>query len=533
MKATLVIFIALALFLGLASAACAASWSDIETSTLDAYGISPDQIAQVSSGFPDGTWQPWRGITRAQFAKMAVTAFAVALANPASQSFSDVAPGHYYYPYIEGAHSAGLMKDVDEGLFDPAATMTREQAIAVVARKAAADGAFDLSSMKPEDIAAALADFDDAGSISASLRAELAFAASQGLTKGDSAGNLAPKAPVSRIAAAALLIRATEPKSLHLDAEDNGTTITVKVGDEIQVVLKGNSTTGFSWMATLSEEDAGILEQIGEPTYVPDSQLIGAGGTYTFTFKAVAAGDAALKLVYLRPWESVPPLETFEVRVLVGSLPLDDTAWRLEGWSVSSLDPRDFLMTAVFTDGHLSGKAAVNLYGGPYFATAGGDFSVGAIISTKIAGPEPAMRAERLYFELLQQVRHYQMSGDRLTLLDANNNELLIFAAVSLAADTGIEGEVWIGPISPVSKPGEPDSKPYSASIRIRSVAEDRIVAVVTSDENGRFRIALVPGRYVLEPEQGDPLPRASTQEVTVVAGQLTHVRIDYDSGIR
>ena len=532
-KATAATLISLVFVLGLVSAALAAPWSDIETATLNGYGVSSDQLAQVSSGFPDGTWQPWRNLTRAQFAKMAVTAFALDLADPPSQSFSDVAPGDYYYPYIEGVHAAGLMRDVDEGLFDPTATMTREQAIAVIARKAAADQAIDLSSMKADDITAALAAFQDAGSISAGLRAELAFAAGQGLAKGDAAGNLRPKAAVSRIAAAALLIRALEARPLQLDSEDNGTAINLKVGQKVQVVLKGNPTTGFSWMAALSEDDAGILEQMGEPTYVPDSQLIGAGGTYTFTFKAVAAGDAQLKLVYLRPWESVPPLETFEVRVLVGSLPLDGSSWRLDGWSISSLYPGDFLITATFKDGHISGKAAVNLYGGPYFANAGGDFSVGPIISTKIAGPEPAMRAERLYFELLQQARHYQLSADRLTLLDVNNNELLIFAAVSLAADTGVEGEVWIGPLSPVSKPGEPDSKPYSASINIRSIAADKVVANVTSDENGRFRIALVPGRYLLEPEQGNPLPRAPAQEVTVVQGQFTHVRIDYDSGIR
>jgi hypothetical protein len=84
-----------------------------------------------------------------------------------------------------------------------------------------------------------------------------------------------------------------------------------------------------------------------------------------------------------------------------------------------------------------------------------------------------------------------------------------------------------------VSEGQEDDSRPYSAVIRIKSVPEGKLVAETTSDENGRFRVALSPGRYLVEPEQGEPLPTASPQEVTVAEGEFTRVRVDYDSGIR
>jgi heat shock protein HslJ len=135
--------------------------------------------------------------------------------------------------------------------------------------------------------------------------------------------------------------------------------------------------------------------------------------------------------VYQRSWETVPPLETFAVTVNVEESRLDGTAWRLEGWSVSSLYPGDFDITAAFKDGQISGKSAVNSYSGPYTAGSSGDFSAGPLTYTEMAGPEPAMRAEGLYFELLDRARSYLVGDGRLTLRDANGNELLVFVTVS------------------------------------------------------------------------------------------------------
>jgi predicted secreted protein len=423
--------VALALFLGLGSAALAASFSDVNAATAGSYGISPEELARISSGYPDGTWQPWRLVTRAEFTKMADTAFAIPMANPSTPTFTDVDPGDHFYTYIEGAHVAGLVKGVAVGVFAPSSPITREQAIAIAARQVAADEDFKLSGMTEDEITAALGRFSDASSISRGLRPEVAFAVTRRLVEGTKAGVLTPQAMITRVAAAALLLRAMEPSALWLDESDNGTAVSVKVGSTIKVVLTGNPTTGYGWTPALSEADAKILQQQGDPEYVPDSNLIGAGGTYTFTFLAIATGDAQLKLVYLRPWESVPPLKTFSVSVKVEKQPLDGTSWRLEGWSVDSLSAGDFTITATFKDGQISGQAAVNSYGGPYTAGPDDRFSVGTLVHTLMAGSEPAMRAENLYYELLGQARKYQLTSGKLTLTDANGNELLIFKPAS------------------------------------------------------------------------------------------------------
>jgi heat shock protein HslJ len=108
---------------------------------------------------------------------------------------------------------------------------------------------------------------------------------------------------------------------------------------------------------------------------------------------------------------------------------LDGTQWRLVGWSLSSLDPNDFGITATFADGQISGASAVNSYGGPYTTGPGTAFSTGDLASTMMAGPEPAMRAETAYLTLLREAAAFKLSGDTLTLYDANGNESLVFAA--------------------------------------------------------------------------------------------------------
>jgi predicted secreted protein len=107
---------------------------------------------------------------------------------------------------------------------------------------------------------------------------------------------------------------------LKLGEADNGNAYTVKVGDTIEVIIPGNMTTGFSWAANLADKDAALLQQVGEPAYVSEStaaNLVGGGGTFTLTFKAVAKGEALLKLVYARPWENVAPEKVFTVTLTI------------------------------------------------------------------------------------------------------------------------------------------------------------------------------------------------------------------------
>lgn len=111
---------------------------------------------------------------------------------------------------------------------------------------------------------------------------------------------------------------------------------------------------------------------------------------------------------------------------------LEGTSWRLTGWTLTSLAPDRFTITASYAGGKISGTSGVNTYGGPYTTGSGGAFSVGQLAVTAMGGPEPAMRAERAYTTLLTGARSYRRAGDTLSLSDANGNESLIFRRAKL-----------------------------------------------------------------------------------------------------
>jgi hypothetical protein len=106
----------------------------------------------------------------------------------------------------------------------------------------------------------------------------------------------------------------------------------------------------------------------------------------------------------------------------------------------------------------------------------------------------------------------------------------------SMAERSGLEGRVTIGPQCPVLEEGVPcPDRPYQAEIAVLDENSGRVVATFTSAVDGRFRVELPPGRYVLDP--GEPLlvdePRAEKMTIDVEAGRYTEVTLRFDSGIR
>jgi len=99
--------------------------------------------------------------------------------------------------------------------------------------------------------------------------------------------------------------------------------------------------------------------------------------------------------------------------------------------------------------------------------------------------------------------------------------------------ESGIEGQVWMGPMCPVSQQGQacPD-QPYQATLTVNSPTGGRIMQFQT-DGQGHFRIPFEPGQYVLHPESPNGSPFAGDQIIVVGVGQYTQVTVNYDSGIR
>lgn len=99
--------------------------------------------------------------------------------------------------------------------------------------------------------------------------------------------------------------------------------------------------------------------------------------------------------------------------------------------------------------------------------------------------------------------------------------------------DSGVEGQVFIGPLCPVVQIGQecPD-QPYQATLTVTN-SKGREIVKVQTDEEGRFKIPLEPGEYILHPESPNVMPFAGEQNFIVESGKYTQITINYDSGIR
>ena len=102
---------------------------------------------------------------------------------------------------------------------------------------------------------------------------------------------------------------------------------------------------------------------------------------------------------------------------------------------------------------------------------------------------------------------------------------------------SGVQGVALVGPVAPVSHPGDPNTQPLAGAIITFQPAGGGLeVARTTADATGHFKIALNPNTYSLVPLPPDGvsgLPSGQPQKVRVTQGAYTQVTVSYDSGIR
>ncbi len=98
---------------------------------------------------------------------------------------------------------------------------------------------------------------------------------------------------------------------------------------------------------------------------------------------------------------------------------------------------------------------------------------------------------------------------------------------------SGIEIQSLIGPMCPVERADQPcPDQPYQATLAILDANRNQVVHFRTTAD-GRRRIRLPPGTYIVVPQLTGKLPRTSEQTVKVTSGQFTAITITFDSGIR
>ena len=103
----------------------AGDWFNNAVSTLSRMGIL--------GGYADGTFRPDATITRAEFAKIAVSFFKYK--DIASENiFTDVVRGSWYESFVTAAAEIGLIEGYEDGTFRPDASITRAEACTIINR---------------------------------------------------------------------------------------------------------------------------------------------------------------------------------------------------------------------------------------------------------------------------------------------------------------------------------------------------------------------------------------------------------------
>jgi len=85
---------------------------------------------------------------------------------------------------------------------------------------------------------------------------------------------------------------------------DNNTNIPAVLEDKVLIQLDGKPTTGHVWTSFYLEGNA--ILQDGEPYFQRNRTNPGAPGWFYFPYVAFQIGDAKVKLVEGRSWESNP-----------------------------------------------------------------------------------------------------------------------------------------------------------------------------------------------------------------------------------
>jgi len=84
--------------------------------------------------------------------------------------------------------------------------------------------------------------------------------------------------------------------------KESAKSIEVEVGQEFEIILDSNQTTGYGWKLakSLNEE---VIELVKSKYEEPEDTIPGKGGEEVWTFKGVGKGKTEISLEYVREWE--------------------------------------------------------------------------------------------------------------------------------------------------------------------------------------------------------------------------------------
>ena len=147
------------------------------------------------NGTSDTTFSPDAQMDRSMLATV-LWRMAGQPAASGESAFSDVSAGQWYSQAVSWAAAQGIVTGVEQGLFDPAGNVTREQLAVMLFRYAGG-----------VSVEADLSGFGDSGEISAWALEAMNWAVANGILSGDQNGRLDPGGAATRAEVATMLMR--------------------------------------------------------------------------------------------------------------------------------------------------------------------------------------------------------------------------------------------------------------------------------------------------------------------------------------
>lgn len=153
----------------------------------------------VVNGVGNDRYNPEGAVTRAEFAAILVRALGLPTSGQ-TNGFSDVAASDWYAGAASTANAYGLITGYPNGTFAPNATITRQEAFAIL------DRATQIVPLQPSDSGSELSSYRDRADVASWARTSTQAILASGLVEG-SGGWLRPEATLSRAESAAVAQR--------------------------------------------------------------------------------------------------------------------------------------------------------------------------------------------------------------------------------------------------------------------------------------------------------------------------------------
>ncbi len=106
------------------------------------------------------------------------------------------------------------------------------------------------------------------------------------------------------------------PETIQLTQKDNGRSLNVRKGDEIEICLYEQFSGGYQWF--VAEQDEKVLPNTSTHELAPEESACGSESPKVFCFRAVCGGRSHTLLKHFRQWEGESSaIEQFAVDVTV------------------------------------------------------------------------------------------------------------------------------------------------------------------------------------------------------------------------